>query len=371
MADNIAITAGTGTTVATDDVGGVQYQKIKIDVGGDGASAALSTSNPLPVSDAGGSLTVDGTVTVADLPLSQASTTSGQKGVLVQGAVTTGAPSYTNAQTAPLSIDTNGALRVTGGTAATQYAEDAAHVSGDTGMLTLAVRRDTQSSLSSADGDYTPLQLTATGSLRVAIAEDGVGSTTDTEDGTVTAAQASVALVIGMGYEYDGTNWTRPRGEHTVAHDAADAGNPAKLGAKAETALSGITLVADGDRSDLYCGIDGVLITRPYCNLEDAVSGNASNTDGTSTSVIASSGAGVRTYITTAIITNMHASTDAYVELKDGTTVMATIPAPHASGATVTFPVPLKGTAATAWNFDPSAAVTTLYCTLVGFKSKV
>jgi hypothetical protein len=33
MADNIAITAGTGTTVATDDVSGVHYQRVKRAVG--------------------------------------------------------------------------------------------------------------------------------------------------------------------------------------------------------------------------------------------------------------------------------------------------------------------------------------------------
>lgn len=44
--------------------------------------------------------------------LSQASTTSGQKGSLVQGAVTTNAPSYTTGQTDPLSLDTSGLLRV-------------------------------------------------------------------------------------------------------------------------------------------------------------------------------------------------------------------------------------------------------------------
>lgn len=52
----------------------------------------------------------------------QASTTSGQTGTLVQGAVTTAPPSYTNGQTDPLSLTTGGALRSDvssfGGTAA-------------------------------------------------------------------------------------------------------------------------------------------------------------------------------------------------------------------------------------------------------------
>lgn len=42
MADNVAITAGSGTSVATDDVGGVHYQRVKLDGGADGASAAIA-----------------------------------------------------------------------------------------------------------------------------------------------------------------------------------------------------------------------------------------------------------------------------------------------------------------------------------------
>lgn len=44
--------------------------------------------------------------------VAQGSTTSGEKGPLVQGAVTTGSPTYTTAQTSPLSLTTAGALRV-------------------------------------------------------------------------------------------------------------------------------------------------------------------------------------------------------------------------------------------------------------------
>jgi hypothetical protein len=44
----------------------------------------------------------------------QGSTTSGQNGVLVQGAVTTAAPAYTTGQSSPLSLGTTGLLRVDG-----------------------------------------------------------------------------------------------------------------------------------------------------------------------------------------------------------------------------------------------------------------
>jgi hypothetical protein len=47
------------------------------------------------------------------------------------------------------------------------YAEDSAHASGDMGIMGLAVRNDTPGSLVSADGDYAPLQVDATGNLRV------------------------------------------------------------------------------------------------------------------------------------------------------------------------------------------------------------
>ena len=70
MADNINVDPGTGVgavPVATDDVGGVQYQIIKIVTGADGVATPLSNAAPLPVSDAGGSVTVDGTVAVTGI----------------------------------------------------------------------------------------------------------------------------------------------------------------------------------------------------------------------------------------------------------------------------------------------------------------
>lgn len=51
MADNVDVTPGTGATIATDDVSGVQFQKIKIDGGADGATAPITgdTANGLDV----------------------------------------------------------------------------------------------------------------------------------------------------------------------------------------------------------------------------------------------------------------------------------------------------------------------------------
>ena len=155
-----------------------------------------------------------------------------------------------------------------------------------------------------------------------------------------------------------------------VAHDSADSGNPIKVGAKAITALSGATLVASADRTDNVSDLDGAQIIRQDATLGDLVSGTASNTDGTSTQVLAAGAAGIKHYITDVTIVNTSAST-IYVELKDGSTAKWVFPVPATGGVTHSFRVPLAGTAATAWNFDPSAATTTIYCSVTAFKSKV
>ncbi len=59
-----------------------------------------------------GSLALDASVT--GLQVTQGSTTTGQKGELIQGAVTTSAPTYTTGQTNPLSLTTAGGLRIDG-----------------------------------------------------------------------------------------------------------------------------------------------------------------------------------------------------------------------------------------------------------------
>lgn len=49
MADNLAYTAGVGSTVATDDIGGVHFQRVKPAVGADGTAVDVSAANPMPV----------------------------------------------------------------------------------------------------------------------------------------------------------------------------------------------------------------------------------------------------------------------------------------------------------------------------------
>lgn len=65
MADNITLDAGSGgDTVQADDLGTYKIPAGKITLGADGVDDGfVSSANPLPISDADGSVTVDGTVT--------------------------------------------------------------------------------------------------------------------------------------------------------------------------------------------------------------------------------------------------------------------------------------------------------------------
>ena len=55
MADNLEVTAGSGTTIAADEIAGVKYQRIKLVLGADGAadtdldSGQQTMANSLPV----------------------------------------------------------------------------------------------------------------------------------------------------------------------------------------------------------------------------------------------------------------------------------------------------------------------------------
>ena len=81
-----------------------------------------------------GSLALDASVT--GLQVSQGSTTAGQKGAITFGAVTTAAPTYTTAQTSPLSLTTAGALRVDG-SAVTQPVSGTVTANAGTGNFTV------------------------------------------------------------------------------------------------------------------------------------------------------------------------------------------------------------------------------------------
>ena len=76
MADNVAITAGSGTSIATDDVGGVQFQRVKLALGADGTATDVALGLAASASS---------------MPVVLASDTSGPTGITTQNLVPAGA----------------------------------------------------------------------------------------------------------------------------------------------------------------------------------------------------------------------------------------------------------------------------------------
>lgn len=237
MADNIDVTPGSGKTVATDDVAGVQFQKIKIDVGGDGASAPLSSTNTIPATIYSGGTAVDWS---APVPVTQSGTwnvginatsaTAGQVGPIVQGSVTTSAPAYTHGQTNFLSLTTGGALRV------------------DTALTTIAVTQATASSLNAqVAGDVAPATADSGNPIKIGAVYNASSPPTYTtgQRGNAQMGQRGSLCVQIMGRDS-----TVGAGVTTTGADGFSAGNQAL-----QTWSAGTIMAADATWSRMR-GID-------------------------------------------------------------------------------------------------------------------
>lgn len=142
-----------------------------------------------------GSLALD--ASISGLQVSQGATTSGEKGTLVQGAVTTSAPTYTTGQTNPLSLTIAGAIRTD--SSATTQPISAVSLPLPTGAATSANQTTANTSLSSIDGKLTHGQATMANSVPVVIASDqsSLSPALDlSTSGTITALNGSVALAV-------------------------------------------------------------------------------------------------------------------------------------------------------------------------------
>jgi hypothetical protein len=94
LADNVLVASSGSTQIATDDVNGIQYQRIKVTYGPDGAATDVSSSTPLPVS-------ITGVSTAAKQPALGTAGTASADVLSVQG-VASMTPLDINADTLPL-----------------------------------------------------------------------------------------------------------------------------------------------------------------------------------------------------------------------------------------------------------------------------
>lgn len=175
-------------------------------------------------------------VTLAKLPLSQGSTTSGQSGPLVQGAVTTAAPSYSTTQTSPLSLTTAGALRTD--SSATTQPISAASLPLPTGAATSALQTSGNSSLSSIDTKTPALgQALAASSVPVVLTASQL--TTLTPLSTVAVTQSTSPWVISGSTTVSGTVAATQSGTWNLNNITGTVSLP--TGASTETTLAKLT----------------------------------------------------------------------------------------------------------------------------------
>jgi hypothetical protein len=156
-----------------------------------------------------------------------------------------------------------------------------------------------------------------------------------------------------------------------VADDAADAGSPQKIGGKARTADR--TAVAASDRVDATFDVLGRIVTAPYTLHENLLSGATAVITGTaSTEVIAAQAASTRIYVTSLTVVNSDASVGTVVALTDGsggTVLHRGYAAAAGGGYTITFPTPLRGSAATALHAICATTSAEVYVSASGYKS--
>lgn len=94
MADNVVFQSSTpatpppGTPVATDDVGGVQFQRVKLDVGADGASSPVVGSLPVAVAEPATATLSNATQNVSAVQLLAAN--AARRGIVIVNEVAAG-----------------------------------------------------------------------------------------------------------------------------------------------------------------------------------------------------------------------------------------------------------------------------------------
>ena len=108
-------------------------------------------------------------------------------------------------------LDVNIAGDAVGIGGGTQYDEDTAHTTGDTGTMSLAVRNDVLAALAGTDGDYAPFQVNAAGALYVQ-----EGSALDVSAATVTVDGSGVTQPVSA------ASLPLPTGAATAANQLPD-----------------------------------------------------------------------------------------------------------------------------------------------------
>ena len=271
---------------------------------GSGTMAVSAASLPLP-SGAAADSSVNG------LLVAQGSATSGEKGPLVQGAVVSTGPSYSNGQTSPLTLDTSGNLRVNvvagGASGGTSLTDGSTFTRGTTAETPVGgVVASSAPTLTA--GTAAALSLDTSGNLRVVTSGTGGGSsitdgatftrgtTAETTAGGVVASSSpsltagtagALSLTTAGALRTDASATTQPvSGTVTVSQATAASLNATVVG-------SGNFTVVQPTASNLNATVSGTVTANAGTGSFTVAQATASNLNATVTgTVTANAGTG-------------------------------------------------------------------------------
>jgi len=262
MADNTTLNQATssGDVIATDDISGVKHQRVKIQYGADGSATDVSDSNPLPIDDAGGSLTVDGTVT-ANLSATDNAVLDAIDSNTDYGA-TTGGGTESGALRVTIANDSTGVLSVDDGGSTISIDDGSGSITVD-GTVTANLSATDNAVLDSIDsgvGAIVAAEGAALGSGVLLQGDDGTDRKNLNDDATTGDLQVDVTNTVTV----DGSGVTQPvSGTVTANLSATDNAVLDNIDADLTTVighvdgLEGLLTTIDADTSSLSGAVSG------------------------------------------------------------------------------------------------------------------
>ncbi|MGQ0836337.1 MAG: hypothetical protein ACT4O5_15735 [Gammaproteobacteria bacterium] len=365
MVDNVVTNAGAGgATIASDDVAGVHYQRVKLVDGtadstaaipGDAANGLDVDVTRLPSLPAGTNNIGDvdvltlpaipaGNNNIGDVDVASLPATALAAGNLVQADYDTGAGTQ-NMPLVGLALPASGGA-VAGGTATNPVRVD------PTGTTAQPVSGTVTANAGSGNFSTNLAQVVGTAAaVGNGAASAGCQRVTIASDNTAFSVNATLQA---------STNTNEVVGD--AAHDAPVAGNPVLCGAEARTLLP--TAVANGDAVRNMADKNGRLVVTNEAPRDLVTQNRLALTATTETTLIAAGGVGVLRDLTHLVMSN-ESATECRVDIRDataGSVVLSVDLAADGGGAVVPFPKPMKQTTANNnWTAQLSAAVSTMY----------
>ncbi len=327
----LQVTQGTGTFVATVDVGGGVHSPCMTLITGTSAIGSVLVT---------GTSAITGAVSI-----------SGTPSVSVVGTATISGPvtiSGTPAVTLSAGTASIGSVSVTGTSAIT----GAVTISGTPSV--------TVSGTATVAGTVAVSSVSGTSAISGAVSISGTPAVTISGTATVspiTISQMGTAAVVAAGLA-----GTLAVGGG-AATNAVITTNPVNQGAQAVSSEN--STATTGRMVQLVADLAGKLIVMPYANPENFISAVTPAINGTQTNTLfASPGGSLRNYVTSLSVTNS-VNTGTVVSLKDGTSgtsiFSAFVGTQTAGSLLMTFPTPLRqptaGTALNCFNVSTGASV--------------